>query len=59
MKITIDGYFEEYCQDCPELDLTQSVNFTDDKPHYMCKNKGICDWAMKRLKEKMEDKNDY
>lgn len=56
MKITIDGYFEEYCQDCPELNLTPSVNFTDDNTHYMCKNRGICDWAMKRLEEKMVEK---
>lgn len=58
MKIAIEGYFEDYCQGCPELELTPSIIFEDDKPHYMCKNRGICDFAMKRLKERMREENE-
>lgn len=55
MKITIEGYFENYCQDCPELDLVPSINFDIDNPNYICKNNGLCAYLLKRLKENMEE----
>lgn len=54
MKITIDGFFEDYCQNCPEIELKHSIFWTPDNPHFQCKHEIKCGYIYRRIENEID-----
>lgn len=49
--ITVNGFFEEYCQDCPYMELEHITTILGGSRVYACENQQMCAFLFERFKQ--------